>query len=66
MLNIEGTQEDLILFNEAGKKVYQFIKDATGLLKESHYSESGNLLAFKNSNGYTWERDDNSGNIYKY
>jgi hypothetical protein len=66
MKNINGTQEDLVLFNEEGRKIYQFLKDATGLFMESTYGTNGNLLTFKNSNGYNWERNDELVNIYKY
>jgi hypothetical protein len=67
LININGNQEDLVLFNETGKRVfYRFQKDETGLFMESTYDVNGNLLTFKNSNGYSWERNDDLVNIYKY
>ena len=64
--NINGNQEDLVLFNETGTRVYQFRKDETGLFMESTYGVNGRLVTFKNSNGYSWERNDDLVNIYKY
>jgi YD repeat-containing protein len=52
MKNILGKHENLILFNEQGKKVYEYYKDSDGFWSERTYDEKGNILTYKNSDGY--------------
>ena len=53
MKNIQGTEENLELFNENGIKVYEYFKDSNGYWYECTYDSNGNELTYKNSNGET-------------
>ena len=67
MKNIQGTEEDLKLFNKNGVKVYEYFKDSTGYSHEYTYDSNGNTLTFKDSTGYSWERTwDSNGNTLTY
>ena len=60
MKNILGKNENLKLFNNKGKIVYQYCKESDGYCREYTYDEKGNELTFKDSAGYWYEytRDD--------
>lgn len=63
MKNILGTEENLILFDEHGIKVYEFRKDSDGYSCESTYDSNGNEITFKDSDGYWTESTyDSNGN----
>jgi len=55
MKNILGTEENLELFNEDGKKVYEYFKHPFGYSYEYTRDSNGNELSYKNSNGYWYE-----------
>jgi len=55
MKNILGTEENLDLFNEDGKKVYEYCGYPDGCSYEATYDSEGKTLTFKNSNGYSSE-----------
>jgi YD repeat-containing protein len=62
MKNILGKDENLKLFNEQGKKIYEYCKEY-GYWHERTYDEKGNQLTCKNSNGiwyeYTYDKNGN-------
>ena len=67
MKNALGKNENLILFNEQGKKVYEYYKDSDGFWSERTYDEKGNELTYKDSEGYWYEYTyDEKGNILTY
>jgi len=51
MKNIQGTEENLELFNENGIKVYKYYKHSNGFSYEYTRDSNGNELTFKNSKG---------------
>ena len=53
MKNIEGTEENLELFDENGIVFYEYLKYPSGHSYEYTYDSNGNELTYKNSNG-TW------------
>ena len=55
MKNILGKTEKLELFNNEGKKVYDFYKNSNGYSYEYTYDSNGKVLTFKDSNGYSYE-----------
>jgi hypothetical protein len=55
MKNIQGTEENLNLFNEDGKKVYEYFINESGYCYERIYDSNGNVSSFKNSLGYSEE-----------
>ena len=57
MKNIQGTEEDLKLFNKNGVKVYEYFKDSTGYSHEYTYDSNGNTLTYKDSTGIRREFD---------
>jgi len=61
MKNIQGTEDNLELFNENGIKVYDYFKYPFGYSEEFTYDSNGNVLTLKNSNEYSYEytRDSN-------
>ena len=61
MKNIQGTEENLELFNENGNKVYEYYKDSYGYSCEYTRDSNGNELTFKDSDEYSCEytRDSN-------
>ena len=65
MKNIQGTEENLNLFNENGIKVYEYYKDSYGFIYECTYDSNGNLLTYKDSDGYSYEytRDSNGNEL---
>jgi len=67
MKNIQGTEENLNLFNENGIKVYKYFKNSYGFSYERTYDSQGNELTFKNSKG-TWCKytRDSDGNELTY
>ena len=67
MKNIQGTEEDLDLFNKNGIKVYAYRKWSDGLFQERTYNSKGKVLTYKNSNGFSCECTyDSKGNILNY
>ena len=67
MKNIQGTQENLELFNENGIKVYEYFKNSFGYSEECTYDSNGNVLTFKNSNRYSYEYTrDSNGNVLTF
>jgi YD repeat-containing protein len=67
MKNIQGTEENLELFNENGVRVYAYRKLSIGFSYERTYDSNGNELTYKNSSGHSsgYTRDSN-GNILTY
>jgi YD repeat-containing protein len=67
MKNILGKNENLELFNEQGKKVYDYYKNSNGVWSERTYDEKGNILTYKKSDGYWYEYTyDEKGNELTY
>ena len=67
MKNIQGTEEDLELFNENGVRVYAYRKWLDGLFQERTYNSKGKVLTYKNSNGFSCECTyDSQGKILNY
>ena len=67
MKNIQGTEENLELFNENGVKVYEYFKDSFGHSYECTRDSNGKELTYKNSKGYSWERTyDSNGKELTY
>jgi hypothetical protein len=60
MKNALGKNEDLELFNEQGKKVYEYNKGFYGMWYECTYDDNGNVLTYKDSNDgwYEYTRDE--------
>ena len=67
MKNIFGKNEDLKLFNEQDKKVYEYKVNSTGYSYEYTYDKHGLVLTLKDSYGY-WEEytRDEKGNELNY
>ena len=64
MKNIQGTEENLELFNDNGIKVYSYYKDSYGFIYECTYDLNGKLLTSKDSDGYSCEYTyDSNGNV---
>ena len=61
MKNIQGTEENLNLFNENGIIVYSYYKNSYGFIYEYTYDSNGKVLTYKDSDGYSFEytRDSN-------
>jgi len=67
MKNIQGTEENLELFNKNGVRVYEYFKYLDGHSEECTYHSKGNVLTYKNSSGYSYEYTrDSNGNIITY
>ena len=67
MKNTLGKNENLKLFNEQGKKVYEYNTNSNGYWYEKTYDEKGKELTFKDSNGYWSEyTHDENGNVLTY
>ena len=67
MKNIQGTEENLELFNENGIKIYEYFKYSFGYSEEFTYDSEGNIITYKNSNGYSYEaKYDSDGYSYEY
>ena len=67
MKNIQGTEEDLDLFNDNGIKVYEYFKYPFGYSEEFTYDSNGNVLTYKDSNGFSCECTyDSQGNELTY
>jgi len=67
MKNIQGTEENLELFNENGIKVYEYFKDSDGHSYERTYDSKGKVLTSKDSNGSWYECTyDSKGNESTY
>ena len=62
MKNIQGTEEDLDLFNKNGVRVYAYRKWSNGFIWERTYDSNGNELTYKNSSGYSYEATYDSDN----
>ena len=66
MKNILETQENLTLYNKAGRLVYQFVKGSYCYL-EYTYDEFGNVLTYKDSDGFYYKKTyDSNGNTLTY
>jgi len=68
MKNVLGKNENLKLFNEQGKQVYEYYKGLVdGYWEEYTYDKNGNILTYKDSYGY-WEEHtyDEKGNELTY
>ena len=61
MKNIQGTEENLELFNKDGVRVYAYFKNLIGFSYECTYDSDNNELTYKNSDGvsseYTYDSD---------
>ena len=67
MKNIQGTEENLNLFNEDGKKVYEYYKNPFGFSCEYTRYSNGKILTYKNSDGFSCEYTrDSNGNELTY
>jgi YD repeat-containing protein len=51
MKNIQGTEKDLVLFNEDGVKIYEYYKDSDKFSAEYTYDSNGKVLTHKDSMG---------------
>ena len=66
MKNIQGTEEDLDLFNKNGVRVYAYRKWSNGFIWERTYDSKGKVLTHKNSDGYSYgltHKDSNGQGI---
>ena len=61
MKNIQGTEDNLELFDENGIVFYEYLKYPSGYSYEYTYDSNGNELTYKNSDGFSCEytRDSN-------
>ena len=67
MKNIQGTTENLELFNKDGVRVYSYRKDSNGSWYECTYDSKGNESTYKDSNGYWYKCTyDSNGNELTY
>ena len=67
MKNIQGTKENLELFDENGIRFYEYFKYQSGFRYECTYDSQGNKLTYKNSNGYGYEATfDSNGKELTY
>ena len=67
MKNIQGTEENLELFNKDGVRVYSYRKDSNGSWYEFTYDSNGNVLTYKDSDGHSEECTyDSQGNELTY
>jgi len=67
MKNIQGTEENLELFNENGIIVYSYYKNSYGYIYEYTYDSKGKVLTYKDSNGFSCEYTrDSNGNELTY
>ena len=68
MMNIQGENKSLELFNKKGARVYSYYTYSDSSWYERTYDENGNQLTYKNSNGYwhKYTRDDKNGNKLTY
>ena len=67
MKNIQGTEDNLNLFNENGVKVYEYFKYLDGYSLEFTYDSNGNVLTYKDSDGHSEECTyDSQGNELTY
>ena len=67
MKNILGKDKNLELFNDKGKKVYEYIRAFCGMWYEYTYDDKGNELTYKNSDGYWYQFTyDEKGNELTY
>ena len=67
MKNIQGTEENLELFNENGVKVYEYFKYSSRFICECTYDSNGNKLTYKDSDGFSCEYTrDSNGNVLTY
>jgi len=55
MKNIQGTEDNLNLFNENGIIVYSYYKNSDGYIYEYTYDSNGKVLTYKDSNGFSCE-----------
>ena len=62
MKNIQGTEENLGLFNQEGIKVYEYYKNSSGFRYECTRDSNGNELTYKDSDGFSYEYTYNSNN----
>jgi YD repeat-containing protein len=64
MKNIQGTTDNLDLFNKNGIKVYSYYKNSNGYWYEYTYDSNGKVLTYKDSDGYSCEYTyDSNGNV---
>ena len=65
MKNIQGTEEDLRLYNKNGSLAYSFYKDFQGIFNENIYDKNGKLLTHKASDGFWMKhtRDENGNEL---
>ena len=67
MKNILGTEENLDLFNDNGKQVYEYFKDSFGHSYECTRDSNGKELTYKNSKGYSYEYTyDSNGKVLTF
>ena len=67
MKNALGKDENLKLFNEQGKKVYEYNTYLSGYWHEYTYDENGYALTYKDSDGFWSEYTrDEKGNELTY
>ena len=67
MKNIQGTEENLDLFNQEGVRVYEYFKYLDGYSLEFTRDSNGNILTYKNSSGHSEECTyDSQGNELTY
>jgi len=67
MKNVFGKKEDLELYNKEGKIVYKCVIRPDGRLNEYTYDSFGNILTYKESDGYSFEcTRDSKGNELTY
>jgi YD repeat-containing protein len=67
MKNIQGTEENLELFNKNGIKVYEYLKYPSGHSYEYTYDSNGNIITYKDSSGYSYEATyDSNGKELTY
>ena len=53
MKNIQGTEDNLELFDEDGIRVYAYRKGSDGLFQELTFDSNQNILTYKDSDGLT-------------
>jgi len=55
MKNIQGTEDNLELFNQEGVRVYEYRKCSDGYSYERTYDSNGKVLTYKDSDGFNYE-----------
>ena len=67
MKNIQGTAENLELFNKDRVRVYEYHKNSDGYSCEYTYDSNGKVLTYKDSDGFSYEYTyDSNGKVLTF